>query len=162
MFSSLNDVLYIFSWRDYVIPAFMIYLSVVVLSDIRYRYTAKIADKLHLKREDTIFFIFVLSTIILFLFEIKFEFIEHLLAITSYYDARHEILRIDFLKTFFMIYGLLSIIMPILCSAIAAKLKMGFIKWFVYGLFLNVLAFIYLLHLRSERIGKMVASGLGS
>lgn len=155
MLSFSNDLLYIFNWRYYVVFGYILFLVAIVLSDIRYRYTVKIALNLNLKREDVIFFIFVLSVIVLFLFNIKFEFIEQWLSIIDYNDARHTILRIKIIRTLFLVWGSLAILMSILCGAIAAKFKMGFLKWFVYGLFLNALAFIYLLNLwREQKINQ--------
>ncbi len=135
----------------------MLFMVFVVLCDIVYDYTVKIAEqfKISIKREDMIFLIFFISAVIWISFNLKYRFIEQFIGIVDYDNAQLSVMRVNIILFFLIIYGLLNIIIPFICRAIAFRNNMDYRKWFCYGFFLNILALIYLISIIKKQKDKV-------
>lgn len=150
MLSFLHDCITIWNSSDYIVIFFIMFILILILSDIRYSYSVKIAKKfnINIKREDIIFTVFFISTVIFLIFNLKYQFIGRFLGIVDYYDVGLSILRANIILSFLILYGLLSIIMPVICGVVAFRNNMDYKKWICYGFFLNLFALIYLLSIK--------------
>lgn len=146
------NILRVWSIQDYIVWIFMFLMPMLVLSDIKYHWTESIRKKIKkiAKREDILFFIIIIITVVFILANDKYNHIDRFFAIVNYSDSRFQMLRNDVILFFYVTSFLLSLIFSFVCSYIAYKHRMGLVKWFFYGIFLNVFTLIYLLRIKRD------------
>ncbi|MBU1054122.1 MAG: hypothetical protein KKC46_09870 [Proteobacteria bacterium] len=139
-----------FGFADFVIFFYICFLIVLFTVDIRFGVASKIIDKFRFNgsQQDSVFIIGYISLSILLLVNIKFEFIGQFFGIVDYYDARYQIFRWKVVHPIVLSILIGSPLMAILCSSLAYWKKMNWLKWAVYGIFFNYLAFAKLISIK--------------
>jgi hypothetical protein len=149
MVSFIRDLASIWTPTEYIFWGFVVYVLILFLADIYFKYTINISRWTNqiLKREDLLFANYILSVVILLAVNIKYHFLESILGITEFHNVRLELMRYFILKYSLAAIVIFTLLFPFASAYVAHKHKMQSLKWFVYGLLLNLLAFVYLLSL---------------
>lgn len=140
-----NDILTIWSNKDYIVWMFLFFEPLVILLSLKYIFYS------HKKYgigfavigiEDVVFIFLIISSILFFTLDFVFHHISSFFAIVDYLDIRCTILRRDIIKYFFGLYVVAGGIFCIWCCFFAKKHNLCVVKWSIYGLLYNIFAFI--------------------
>lgn len=137
-----------FTTGDLIVVSALMLPALVVLADIKFHFTARLAQRLEptLKREDLLFPALALGSVVVVVACGMSGKLNHFLAIVDYADVNVALFRLRILQSFFGAYLVMGVIFSATCAVLAARRQRGVLRWFLYGAFMNVFAFAFLLH----------------
>ncbi len=132
----------LWSGGDYVVIIFILYSMIISLADIYFEISGKIIRKLkcNVKCEDVVFTHIIIIGLVLFIADMKYNYISGFIGIVDYGDARLTLFRTAIISYSFLIYLLLGLISSSLLLIKSSKDRK---KWGLYGFLFNVPALLY-------------------
>jgi len=135
---------------DYVVLFFLTSIDVFILVNIIYERNNKFeicfwGTKVY--RDNFVFFLSIMLMILFVLLNEEYNFINRFLGIVNFKDLNDGILRKNIVGLFLIKVFAGGAVFSVGCAILAFNKKVSIIKWFVFGLFFNVVAFLYLIFL---------------
>lgn len=145
---------------DFVILSYILYAICICILDLTCNICGRIKAHIHsnISCADIILGHLLIIALLILILDIIFNFL-HFTAIVDYADVRITLLRTRVIVTCASIYVALGLTLAILLAVKAQSLKM---KWMIYGLFFNVIAFIYFIKSNRMEGGGHESSDKGS